>query len=60
MTAVSRTIAERYTLLEKLGDDGAARAALVERLRREAMAGVDHPSVVPVHEVVVADEWPSS
>ncbi|ANN18704.1 protein kinase [Amycolatopsis orientalis] len=83
MTAVSRTTAERYTLLEKLGDDGAAvlwraedgsggrqvaikelplpavdeatRAALVERLRREAMAGVDHPSVVPVHEVVVAD-----
>ncbi|WP_037313557.1 serine/threonine-protein kinase [Amycolatopsis orientalis] len=83
MTAVSRTIAERYTLLEKLGDDGAAvlwrgedgsggrevaikelplpavdeaaRAALVERLRREAMSGVDHPSVVPVHEVVVAD-----
>ncbi|KZB88246.1 serine/threonine-protein kinase [Amycolatopsis regifaucium] len=84
MTAVSRTIAERYTLLEKLGGDGTAvlwrgedgsggravalkeltlptldehaRAALVERLRREAMAGVDHPAVVPVHEVVVEDK----
>ncbi|MFC3453462.1 serine/threonine-protein kinase [Amycolatopsis speibonae] len=84
MTAASRTIAERYTLLEKLGGDGTAvlwrgedgpdgrqvaikelllpaldeqaRAAVVERLQREAR--VDHPSVVPVHEVVVADGTP--
>lgn len=79
MTAVSRTIAERYTLLEELGRDGTAvlwrgedgpdgrqvaikelplpahEPALVERLRREARVAVDHPSVVPVHDVVVAD-----
>ncbi|EME58803.1 serine/threonine-protein kinase [Amycolatopsis decaplanina] len=83
MTAVSRTIAERYTLLEKLGGDGTAvlwrgedgpdgpqvvikelplpaldepgRAALAERLQREARVAVDHPSVVPVHDVVVTD-----
>lgn len=79
MTAVSRTIAERYTLLEKLGGDGTAvlwrgedgpdgrqvaikelplpahDPALVERLQREARVTVDHPSVVPVHDVVVAD-----
>ncbi|MFD5093533.1 serine/threonine-protein kinase [Amycolatopsis thailandensis] len=86
MTAVSRTIAERYTLLEKLGGDGtavlwrgedgqegrqvaikelllpaldeSARAAVVERLRREAGVVAEHPSVVPVHEVVVADGTP--
>ncbi|WP_340688206.1 serine/threonine-protein kinase [Amycolatopsis coloradensis] len=79
MTAVSRTIAERYTLLEELGRDGKAvlwrgedgpdgrqvaikelplptpEPALVERLRREARVAVDHPAVVPVHDVVVAD-----
>ncbi|WP_410651173.1 serine/threonine-protein kinase [Amycolatopsis sp. cmx-4-54] len=79
MTAVSRTIAERYTLLEELGRDGTAvlwraedgpdgaqvaikelrlpthEPALVERLQREARVSVDHPAVVPVHDVVVAD-----
>lgn len=79
MTAVSRTIAERYTLLEELGRDGAAvlwraedgpdgdrvtikelrlpahEPTLAERLRHEARVAVDHPSVVPVHDVVVAD-----
>ncbi|QXV55943.1 serine/threonine-protein kinase [Amycolatopsis sp. TNS106] len=79
MTAVSRTIAERYTLLEELGRDGTAvlwraedgpdgarvaikelplptrEPALVERLQREACVSVDHPSVVPVRDVVVAD-----
>ncbi|WP_410664968.1 serine/threonine-protein kinase [Amycolatopsis sp. lyj-84] len=86
MTAVSRTIAERYTLLEKLGGDGAAvlwrgedgtdgrqvaikelvlppldetaRAVVVERLQREAGVAVDHPSVVPVLDVVVTDGVP--
>ncbi|MEV7553168.1 serine/threonine-protein kinase [Amycolatopsis sp. NPDC089917] len=86
MTAVSRTIAERYALLEKLGGDGTAvlwrgedgregrpvaikelplpaldeptRAAAVERLKRDTAAVVDHPSVVPVHDVVVADGTP--
>ncbi|MFI9449872.1 serine/threonine-protein kinase [Amycolatopsis sp. NPDC052450] len=76
MTAVSRTIAERYTLLEELGRDGTAvlwrgedgpdgrqvaikelplpthEPALVERLQRETRVAVDHPSVVPVHDVV--------
>ncbi|RSM75003.1 serine/threonine protein kinase [Amycolatopsis sp. WAC 01375] len=76
MTAVSRTIAERYTLLEELGRDGTAvlwrgedgpdgrrvaikelplpthEPAVVERLQREASVAVDHPSVVPVHDVV--------
>lgn len=76
MTAVSRTIAERYTLLEELGRDGTAvlwrgedgpdgrqvaikelplptpEPAVVERLQREARVAVDHPSVVPVHDVV--------
>ncbi|KFU78414.1 Protein kinase domain-containing protein [Amycolatopsis lurida] len=79
MTAVSRTIAERYTLLDELGRDGTAvlwraedgpdriqvaikelplptrEPALVERLQREARVSVEHPSVVPVHDVVVAD-----
>ncbi|UMO99719.1 serine/threonine-protein kinase [Amycolatopsis sp. EV170708-02-1] len=79
MTTVFSTIAERYTLLEKLADDGTAvlwrgedgpdgaqftikelrlpthEPALAERLRREARVAVDHPSVVPVHDVVVAD-----
>ncbi|EMD25911.1 serine/threonine-protein kinase [Amycolatopsis azurea] len=79
MTAVSRTIAGRYTLLEKLGGDGTAvlwrgedgqegrqvairelplpahEPALAERLQREAQVVVDHPSVVPVHDVVIAD-----
>ncbi|MBE1573725.1 serine/threonine-protein kinase [Amycolatopsis roodepoortensis] len=79
MTAVSRTIAERYTLLEELGRDGTAvlwraedgpdgdrvtikelrlpghEPALVERLQREARVALDHPSVVPVHDVVVTD-----
>ncbi|MFI7120586.1 serine/threonine-protein kinase [Amycolatopsis sp. NPDC049868] len=79
MTAVSSTIAERYTLLEKLGGDGTAvlwrgedgpdgprvaikelplpthEPARVERLQVEARVAVDHPAVVPVHDVVVAD-----
>ncbi|WP_228708213.1 serine/threonine-protein kinase [Amycolatopsis keratiniphila] len=79
MTAVSSTIAERYTLLEKLGGDGTAvlwrgedgpdgppvaikqlplpthEPARVERLQKEARVAVDHPSVVPVRDVVVAD-----
>ncbi|MEU3621306.1 protein kinase [Amycolatopsis coloradensis] len=79
MTAVSRTIAERYALLEELGRDGTAvlwraedgpdgarvaikelplptrEPALVERLRRAARVSVDHPSVVPVHDVVAVD-----
>ncbi|MER6668376.1 serine/threonine-protein kinase [Amycolatopsis japonica] len=79
MTAVSSTIAERYTLLEKLGGDGTAvlwrgedgpdgprvaikelplpthEPARVERLKEAALVAVDHPSVVPVRDVVVAD-----
>ncbi|MEU3765857.1 serine/threonine-protein kinase [Amycolatopsis keratiniphila] len=79
MTAVSSTIAERYTLLEKLGGDGTAvlwrgedgpdgpqvaikqmplpthEPARVERLQEEARVAVDHPSVVPVRDVVIAD-----
>ncbi|MFE5566453.1 serine/threonine-protein kinase [Amycolatopsis japonica] len=79
MTAVSSTIAERYTLLEKLGGDGTAvlwrgedgpdgprvaikelplpthEPARVERLKETALVAVDHPSVVPVRDVVVAD-----
>ncbi|MGW5704083.1 serine/threonine-protein kinase [Amycolatopsis japonica] len=79
MTAVSSTIAERYTLLEKLAGDGTAvlwrgedgpdgprvtikelplpthEPARVERLKEEALVAVDHPSVVPVRDVVVAD-----
>ncbi|MEU8416394.1 serine/threonine-protein kinase [Amycolatopsis japonica] len=78
MTAVSSTIAERYTLLEKLGGDGTAvlwrgedgpdgprvaikelplpthEPARVERLKEAALVAVDHPSVVPVRDVVVA------
>lgn len=79
MTTVFRTIAERYTLLEKLAGDGTAvlwrgedgpdgpqvaikelplpthEPARVERLQVEARVAVDHPSVVPVRNVVVAD-----
>ncbi|MFD5244026.1 serine/threonine-protein kinase [Amycolatopsis sp. NPDC058340] len=79
MTTVFSTIAERYTLLEKLADDGTAvlwrgedgpdgaevaikelrlpthEPAVAERLQREARVAVDHPSVVPVRDVVVAD-----
>jgi len=79
VTTVFRTIAERYTLLEKLAGDGTAvlwrgedgpdgpqvaikelplpthEPARVERLQVEARVAVDHPSVVPVRNVVVAD-----
>ncbi|MGK4594808.1 serine/threonine-protein kinase [Amycolatopsis sp. w19] len=79
MTAVSSTIAERYTLLEKLAGDGTAvlwrgedgpdgprvaikelpltthEPARVERFKEVALVAVDHPSVVPVRDVVVAD-----